>query len=335
MKKIFCVIVAALCVAFVLTAPAFIASGIGKSIYEVRQDERQTRFQGKISLWHVVSFKTPRSSGYSLLKNRMRELEKQLPYVYIDVEGMTLEDARARMAAGERPDVISYPAGAFDEKGMMGLERRRVLSYAAQDGRAYPYMADSYVLAVNADILFENDISVPVGDVMSENAFLLACETIDDALTFSDTSGLDGEFVLSGITLEKDDIGLLESPTITIDDVKFSEGGMEAFSSGKAGMIICPYAEYARFLESKHSSQINSQCYDISTKTDCIQVVSAYESGDDKKDEVLKKICVCLVGKNTQKRVIELGMMPVTDTPAEDVERMNAFLLLTKEQADG
>ena len=139
MKKIFCVIVAALCVAFVLTAPAFIASGIGKSIYEVRQDERQTRFQGKISLWHVVSFKTPRSSGYSLLKNRMRELEKQLPYVYIDVEGMTLEDARARMAAGERPDVISYPAGAFDEKGMMGLERRRVLSYAAQDGRAYPY----------------------------------------------------------------------------------------------------------------------------------------------------------------------------------------------------
>ena len=72
MKKLLCVIAAMLCVAFILTAPAFIASGLGKSIYEIKDERRQTRYEGKIELWHVVTFKTPASSGYSLLKSRIR-----------------------------------------------------------------------------------------------------------------------------------------------------------------------------------------------------------------------------------------------------------------------
>lgn len=335
MKKLLCVIAALLCVAFILTAPAFIASGIGKSIYEIKDERRQTRYEGKIELWHVVTFKTPASSGYSLLKSRMRELEKQLPYVYIDVEGMTAADARARLDAGERPDAISYPCGFIDEEGLLGLEHRSFSAFAPKSGVAYPYMADSYVLAVNTDMLFEEELSAPIGELMDKDTFLLACERMDNALTFSGCEGLDSDLVLDEICLEEGGSGFTEQPTLALEDVKLCEGGMSAFAAGQCAMIICPYAEYIKFLESKEADSLSTQCYDISKNTDCVQMISAYESGNVEKDGILRRVCSCLAGKNTQKKVKELGMFPVTPWPLEEIDRINAYQLLLKGHEDG
>lgn len=56
----------------------------------------------------------------------MRELEKQIPYVYIEVSGMTIEEAKKRMQAGERPDVISYPKGFVYGEDFISLERKKL-----------------------------------------------------------------------------------------------------------------------------------------------------------------------------------------------------------------
>ena len=124
MKKVFCVIAAAAVAAFLILSPAFISKGLGKSIFEVMEEEKTRRYEGNIELWHVVSFKTSAKSGYSFLCERMKTLSKTLPYVYINVSGMTAEEAEQRFLKGERPDVVSYPAG-FKLNGD-GRERRNV-----------------------------------------------------------------------------------------------------------------------------------------------------------------------------------------------------------------
>ena len=333
MRKFFCLIMAAICVAFILTAPAFIADGLGKSIYEVKEERKNTRYEGKIELWHVVSFKTPQSSGYSLLCSRMRELEKQIPYVYIEVSGMTIEEAKKRMQAGERPDVISYPKGFVYGEDFISLERRNFESaFQPAVDTAYPYMADSYVLAVNTDMLFEKGINCTIGEIMEENTFLSAYEKFKNALTFSDIDGLDSDAILDNLVLSEGGGNFDEKPSVTLKDVQFSPGGMQAFSEAKCAMIICPYSEYVKFLDSDASSTISVQCFDISNKTDLVQMVSAYDSKDNEKNKILKMVCECLAGKNTQKKVLDLGMFPTLPWQPDDTGRMSSYQLLTKDK---
>ncbi len=332
MKKVICILLAVACIAFLILSPAFIASGLGKSIYEVKEERRQTRYEGHIELWHVVSFKTPSSSGYSFVTGRMRALERQLPYVYIDVHGMTAEEASERLAKGERPDVISYPMGFIGEEGLLKLELKGFAQpFKQRSPCAYPYMADSYVLVANTDMLFEAGLSAPIGELMEEDTLLYACEVMGKPIAFTDVAGLDGDMVLDSLVLEEGGQLIGSEPMIELEDISFSKGGMEAFKSGETAMIICPYSEYVKLTEAKDAPNYGMQYYDISRRTDLIQMVSAYDSGDEEKNAVLRRICTCLISLTSQKKITDLGMFPVLDWKAEDTGRMNSYQLLFSE----
>lgn len=325
MKKIISLTIVIGCVLFLIFSPSYISSGLGKSIYEIREQAKEDRFEGHISLWHVVSFKTPYSSGYSLITTRMRAMEKLMPYTYIDISAMTPSEAARRLKAGEKPDVISYPWGFIGKEGMLELEEKKVApTFNVESNVAYPYMADSYVLAVNSDMLFNLSITPNAGDMMEKDVFLSVMEDAKAALTFSDVYGLDKKRVLDSLMFGDDSLTLEQRSKLELTD-----GGMTLFLEEGCAMIICPYSEYIRTMESKKAPNFSVQCYDISGETDLIQLVSAFRSEDAAKDEALRRICASFLATSCQKKVAELGMFPVVEWQPEKISRFGAYKLIT------
>ena len=77
----------------------------------------------KRQLWHVVSFPTPETGGVTYLTERASAFERQHPYVYVDVIGMTPEEAEERKKSGESPDILSFPMGYLnDASSLAALE---------------------------------------------------------------------------------------------------------------------------------------------------------------------------------------------------------------------
>ncbi|MBR2223822.1 MAG: hypothetical protein IJ973_05800, partial [Christensenellaceae bacterium] len=127
MKKFFRLVFSLLMIAFIVLSPSFIKDGIDKSVYTLRKEEKDSKYTGMLELWHIVSFKTPERSGTSLLSTRAGVFEKQNTYVYIDLYAMTAEEAKVKLDAGERPDIISFPLGFIAEEELGDLEKTHEL----------------------------------------------------------------------------------------------------------------------------------------------------------------------------------------------------------------
>lgn len=78
-------------------------------------------FTGRITVWHLVGFK-PYEGSYSLwLEKYARRIEKRHFGVYLELEAMTVDEARERISKGEAADIISFPAGALYEGELRDL----------------------------------------------------------------------------------------------------------------------------------------------------------------------------------------------------------------------
>lgn len=328
MKKVFCVIAAAAVAAFLILSPAFISKGLGKSIFEVMEEEKTRRYEGNIELWHVVSFKTSAKSGYSFLCERMKTLSKTLPYVYINVSGMTAEEAEQRFLKGERPDVVSYPAGFKLSGELIELDYREFAEpFINFPKNAYPYMADSYVLLINEELFTSAGVSICPGPLMEKSAFLSAYNKFKNALAFTDAAGLDGEYILKNAVFEETFYEESIEELNSSEEIKINACA-EDFYSGKTPMLVCPYSEYAAMLKNEKYSSLCVRCFDISKKTDAVQLISAFKSEEDTKNDVLKKICGFTVTNASQKKVLSTGMFPATIIKNEDIERREGYELL-------
>jgi len=317
-------------IALIIAAPAAITGGIHKSVYTLRAEEKSEKFRGTLEMWHIVSFKTPEGSGIGYLKERMRAFEKQNPYVFINVNGLTPDEARQKLASGETPDIVSYPLGFFEDAHSFsplaaddGLYPAYMSCGKFGETYAYPYMADFYCLAANRDLL----TSFPLGNDISygELSYALANTNVRP-LVLTDTELLCPELALAYLhTADSEDIF-----DDSLSALSPARADISEFLSGSTAAYVCQYSAYYRLAEDDRASVLSLTALPISTYTDAVQLVSAWRSEDAKKSSMCADAAAWLLTMSSQSRLKSTGLLPVKDVPdmyAADIRGEAAMLL--------
>jgi len=116
-----------------------------KNIYSVREEQKESNFEGFLTLWHVADYP---NSGRAQLNACIKQIEKKYLHVYIQAETLNGKTARDRMRKGEFPDIISFSAGFFEDPSnlMRVMPQPAVLQKLAQtclwkgEPYAFPFM---------------------------------------------------------------------------------------------------------------------------------------------------------------------------------------------------
>ena len=98
-------------------------------------------FRGTVSVWHVVGVRPYLGSLGRWLKDCASTLEKRHFGVYFDVETLTEEEASARIASAEFPDVVSFPGGFIPQSMLAPLPETAAAERNGEAALALPYAA--------------------------------------------------------------------------------------------------------------------------------------------------------------------------------------------------
>ena len=329
MKKFFSLVFCSLTIAFLLSAPAFIASGIHKNVYTLREKERAGKYTGTLQLWHIVSFKTGGESGVSYLKNRAAEFEKANPYLFITVSAMTAEEAEQRLQGGERPDIFSFPLGFPVEEFLSELEKPSAALQPALEGvgkaggrlLAYPYMMGFYTLCVNQEIYFSSGTALPIGSGLPQSHFNYlvyhAEQSLSDAeshaLSYSNTYGLSPLSALEHFREKGENDFFTGAPPegYAPDTASFLADGTERFLKGQAALLLSPAADYEKLLLDQRSSSLSLTAFAFSDYTDLVQLIGVCETQDPAKLSMCQDFAASLLRLKAQKGLENLKMLPV------------------------
>lgn len=112
-KRTIAVIALAAIMLFMIRMPRFAEKMMSRNQYREWLEGRNEPFRGIIKVWHIAGFKPYIGSLGSWLKGNASKIEKKHFGVYFDIESVTVEEAESRMAAGESPDMFSFPFGMF------------------------------------------------------------------------------------------------------------------------------------------------------------------------------------------------------------------------------
>lgn len=116
---------------------------------------QEEQYGGILRLWHIDSFEGGKGSRASFLNRAAGKYEKQNSGLYIMVTGYTVDGAEAALAAGERPDLLSFSCGI---EGTAEICRALDISFQGGviggDCYAYPWCGGKYYL-----FCLENDFS--------------------------------------------------------------------------------------------------------------------------------------------------------------------------------
>lgn len=114
-KKTFSVILLLAMLLLLVFLPKYASSMLGGGSAADWLKPKEEAFGGVLHFWHVVRFKPHSGSMGAWLDKYARRIEKRHFGVYLQVESMLESEAKDRLNAGERPDIISFPAGSIDE----------------------------------------------------------------------------------------------------------------------------------------------------------------------------------------------------------------------------
>ena len=109
-EKMICAAMTLAIIAFMVLSPGYIVAHRRNLTQQYRQQSTES-YQGIISLWHIVGFKSYQGSMGAWLEKAAATLEKKHKGVYFEVESMTFSDYEARRERGEKADMYSLPLG--------------------------------------------------------------------------------------------------------------------------------------------------------------------------------------------------------------------------------
>lgn len=167
MKRVLSIILSVFSVFFLFFAPSFFIPELEKNIYTVREEKKQSNFEGFLTLWHISDYP---NSGRSQLNKCIRQIEKQNLHVFIEAENLNSKTAAARISKGEFPDIISFSAGFFEDSGSLAQlsGNETVLSKLQDtcmaDGRQYacPYMVTALFPGAEEELNSASRVSIYV-----------------------------------------------------------------------------------------------------------------------------------------------------------------------------
>ena len=176
---------------------------------------------GIINVWHVVKYKPYSGSVSTIMADAARKLEKKEYGVFYSVEGMTEEEYARRIERGEKPDVISFPAGLIDADGLSELDAGNyaeisgeLLRAGSSEGKLYaiPYAQSPCVLIEN------NELSKKIGINLDEGS-------VDAAAIFAAVNGADGGMIKQSILSGRAERwALIGAEGECLDTAAFKEG---------------------------------------------------------------------------------------------------------------
>ena len=331
--------------AFLFFAPSILVSGVKKNVYTIKEEQKTSGYQGIVRIWHVVSWRTGRGAGVTHLKKCATAFEKNNLNLFIEIEGMTPMEAKDRMAKGEKPDLISYPNGFFEN--VYGLEKldvdqSLVLHNLVKSGMSgtgvygAPYMYGGYMLFVNSEMIYEKDLD-NFDETGIPNYALNAClkalsftEKRGNVETTVNSIGFDEKALIpeAGLSYHMPPFDWNEDaadPLMIVpednDNSKPSNnlygkcdvgGGYDAFISETTAMLVGTQDTYSRL--SNLSDQGKGPEYmpvALSPFTDMVQYFSILETEDALKKSSLNKLIMFLQSVYCQKKLENLYVFPV------------------------
>jgi hypothetical protein len=338
---ILCILV--LCILFI--APKLFVKGINKNVYSIIREEENSGYQGIIKMWHVVSWRTGKSAGVTYLKKCATIFEKRNLNFFVEIEGMTQSEAKQRLLKGEKPDIISYPNGFFENSfslEKLNIDQSNILtglrkaSKSGDANYAAPYMCGGYMLFINQDMLYRFDLDNFDETGIPNYAFNECLKT----LSFSEKRGRNEATIKSigfdeGCALPvagliyhiqpKDWNEDAEDPYMilpeNLDQTSPSKGlyhkadvggGYLEFTKETTAMLVGTQDTYGRL--SKLSDQGKGCDYMVtalSNFTDSVQYLSIFKTEDKLKKETLSRFIEFLQSEQCQRKLEDLYVFPV------------------------
>ena len=272
-------------------------------------------YHGIVRLWHITQWRTGGSSGLSFLRQRIAAFESYNPYVIIEIESMTKEEAQQALMNGKRPDIISYPAGSEWDMTFACLPPKE-LAVSLTTDTAYPYMCGGYCILVNTDLADENDLFLTDDwgirpDDLLEATALGVCFDAEDGF-----SSLPAIALHTYPVDTEPNISTWARPQMPDAALQLSSAndtdGFEAFCNAETCVLI---ASHRQLFEARQRYMQGDApafyAYAIGGYTDMVQCVSACACEDEEKQAVCTAFAEYLVSDSAQQKLEAIGVLPV------------------------
>ena len=261
---------------------------------------------GIINVWHVVKYKPYYGSVSTIMADAARKLEKKEYGVFYSVEGMMEEEYARRIERGEKPDVISFPAGLIDADGLSELDAGNyaeisgeLLRAGSSEGKLYaiPYAQSPCVLIEN------NELSKKIGINLDEGS-------VDAAAIFAAVNGADGSMIKQSILSGRAERwALIGAEGECLDTAAFKEG--------KAVLCIDD-VRTARDLSmlSERGKGFNYTVHGIAGQYGNAQLIAIPYTEDEWVKEHAEKLIQLLLTPKYSLKIAQTGLYP--SAPFED-----------------
>ncbi len=273
-------------------------------------------YKGILKLWHITEWRTGGSSFESFLNGRIKAFEASYAYAFIELESLTAEEASEALAAGETPDLISYPYGYNPGVDLANLPAVSTVIHPAGEN-AYPYACGGYCVLVNTDLLTQQNAETP------ESGWGIRPEALINAAAFG--AAFDAETgccALPALALhefpESDEPSYSAWGDPDPPDALLSlapqalSDGLEAFLKGETAVLI---ASQRQLYEATKAFMAGDGpqffAYAIGGYTDMVQMIGVTDSDDKKKLSACTTFAQGLLSGSAQRKLETLGVLPV------------------------
>lgn len=279
-------------------APPYLRAALRRNAYTEMFAGDQEPYTGVITVWHVVEFKPYRGGLAALLKTWGKALEQQHYGIFYKVLAMTPEEADARTARGETPDILSFPAGYSDgeELSRLPLSAPAIkgnLLAAGQD-KGLPYAMSGYCLLLRTEYLQERSLKAPAA--LEQGALAHMQQELTYTRRKKDIAGLCGDGVMAYL--------LGAQHTVAAE---------EAFAAGTAAMCITDLrgaGDFARLTE--RGRGFNHLVLPLGDYTPLVQYLGLHRNMEAAKRPYAELFFRLALSDTAQVSLLAAGLLPVT-----------------------
>ncbi len=301
-------------------------------------------WQGVLTVWQVNTWRVGRGSRAALANLAVTRYEKAQIGVWAEVIGLTPEEFTKRWAAGERPDVVSFPDGWTGLTGVelldltassTGLQEPYATAFAAEP-RALPWMAGGTVVLIGNDVGRAVGVEPPVAD-----ASWTAQALVDYAASASAPRRKKRPTALTGAA------GCWDALALAGVRVSGLAGGVKAqsidqarqqWAGGSTAVLLGTQWEGA--LLERLAAKNKAPDYTLLPLPNDVpavlnvQYVAALSSGDEERDEVAAALARAFLSLTVQKAVANSACLPVVALPEEAQPKGELETLLRAQAAN-
>lgn len=308
LKRIISVILIPLIALFIVYLPRYASDDLHRNRFNEWLMHEEEPFAGKITIWHVVGFKPYVGSLGNLLKSAAETIEKKHFGVYVNIEAISVEEAKNRINEGEYPDAFSFPAGFCDETLLLPLDsvavdRFEKLTYCAKGMVNSSLYAIPYAASCRLFLYYPSKYT-PNGMNMSNS-----------------NDGLDS----TNAVAEPKDIEVAE------------QNSFEDFKKGKVDFCIADVRAAGDLQRSVLTGKAEYfEAMPFESCTELVQYLGIYSECSEQKISYIIEFFASIYSKHNRTGICELGLYPVGlgEEPKYEQDFLNQAYLRIQENLD-